>query len=175
MAPSPPLPDRSVSRPTRARFHATSRTDPFLLLVAEHDLLRRGLRRVRVVAELGDDPDLPNALQPLFASLRRHQEREDRALYPLCERMFGGEDGATAVLRGEHEAIREAIEALMRKGPGHPAQVPSWIDAFRSELEGHFAKEERILFPLVAALLSRTEMQALARRLRAPRPAVGEG
>lgn len=143
-----------------------SRTDPFGILVAEHALLRQRVARVLAAAR-GETSSVGRALGALTESLRIHQRREDRALLPLCERLFGGRDGAASVLRDDHAAIIERLEALTREAASTGRISPLRLENTLHELEDHLGKEERVLFPLTAALLSGTESSDLASRLRA--------
>ena len=153
----------------RAAFVGGTNPDPFQLLIAEHALLRQELARALVAAQMGNGhSESPRAFDALLGSLRIHQEREELVLYPLCERLFGGKEGATAVLRGDHGSILADLDALRRDSDVRGAVSFAGLDRVRLALEDHFGKEERILFPLVAALLSGKESALLARRLRSP-------
>ncbi len=148
-------------------FEAASSTDPFGILIAEHALLRQRLARAgAAVSDQPDGPAVRNALGALSESLGIHQRREDVALYPLCESLFGGKLGAAAVLRDDHEVIGREVGALLRASESRGRISPPRLDRLRDAVDTHFGKEERVLFPLTAALLSGTESSALARRLR---------
>jgi iron-sulfur cluster repair protein YtfE (RIC family) len=153
-------------------YEPVSRSDPFGILVAEHALLRQQFARVLTAAGDGSSASsIRVALAALSTSIRLHLGREDFALYPVCERLFGGKGGAASVLRGDHAVIAAQLAALSR-GPGSSRPASRLrVDMLRNEVDEHFAKEERILFPLTAALLSGTESSNLARRLRMPHPA----
>jgi iron-sulfur cluster repair protein YtfE (RIC family) len=137
------------------RSNATARSDPFDLLMAEHELLRDQIQRAR--RDRG-------ALEALGPAIRAHIERENRSLYPLCERLFGGPDGAVAVLREDHEAIEEHLGTI---GTSYDQTgFTASIEAFALRLEDHLAREERVLFPLMAALLTGNDTRKLADLLR---------
>ncbi len=144
-----------------------ARSDPFQILSAEHDLLRQGFARLLEAARLDDEGwACQRVSRNLLVSMKLHQRREDRALYPVCERLFGGKDGAASVLKEEHTAILAGLTGLVRPGDPAATRRRAQAEALRLLAEEHFGKEERILFPLTAALLSGTESTALARRLR---------
>ncbi len=160
--------ERRDDRRGPAVFEAGSNLDPFQVLTAEHALIR--LRFARTLEAARKHPagaDARTALATLADSFRIHQRREDLVMYPLCERLFGGPDGAASALREDHEAIRGALEQLLtdpvRLGP---VSIRS-LEAFHRQLEEHFVKEERVLFPLMTAYLPGKECASLARRLRA--------
>lgn len=160
---------RHGGRPGAPRgFSPTARTDPFEMLAAEHALLRRQLARALEAARGGPDRETEeDPLAALEAALRVHQDREENALYPICERMFGGKEGVAAVLREGHEALLSQVAELVRDPGRGSVQRVARVKALSRLAEDHFAQEERVLFPMTAALLSGTENAALARRLRA--------
>ncbi len=153
------------ANPPGSTFGGVARPDPFQILVAEHELVRARLRKaVELQAAEAPNRSLRNAVAALRASVQQHVAREDRALFPVCERLFGGREGAAAVLRDDHASIRRDLAGLARASRGD--SLYGVLDRLRVNLEEHFSREERVLFPLMAALLSGTEATALARRLR---------
>jgi iron-sulfur cluster repair protein YtfE (RIC family) len=139
-------------------------------------LLRQQLARLLVaVTDGADESSVHRDLAAVSESLRLHQRREDAVLYPVCERLFGGKEGAASVLRRDHAVLAEELEILGRESavPGRVSRLR--VETLRTVVEGHFDKEERVLFPLTAALLSGRESTDLARRLRSPQPGRREG
>ncbi len=164
---SPQNPDGPRPKRPAAIYEAGSRSDPFSILAAEHALLRQRFARVLAAADDATPAEsVPRSLEALSASLELHQRREDAVLYPLCESLFGGKLGAAAVLRDDHVAIGERVGALLRESQATGRVSKPGLDRLQREVDAHFSKEERILFPLTAALLSGTESSTLARRLR---------
>ena len=142
------------------RSGGEARSDPFQLLVAEHELLRAQLRRAQTGAHRAD-------VQRLADAARTHMHRESRALHPMCERLFGGPDGAVAVMREDHDAMQAELRSLEHAATdGDRGDIMARLEAFAAHLEEHLAREERVLFPLMAALLSGTDAARLADRLR---------
>lgn len=157
-------------------YEPVSRSDPFSILAAEHALLRQQF--ARALGAIGADADpaaIRDALTALASSLRVHQAREDLVLYPVCERLFGGKGGAAFVLHEDHNAIEEQLGALSHESQATGRVSRLRLDMLRNEVDDHFGKEERVLFPLTAALLSGTEASDLARRLRTPPPRPPQG
>lgn len=157
--------------PGRSVYEAASAVEPFQVLTAEHALIRLHLNRALEAARRAPGgPEARRTLVVLLDGVQVHQRREDRVMYPLCERLFGGKDGAASVLRDEHAAIRRAFDALLpgatRPGPVSAAD----LEDLRRLLEAHFVREERVLFPLMAAHLEGREAADLARRLRTAGP-----
>lgn len=154
---------------TEFAYLALSHLDPFQILSAEHALLGRDFARLLVAA-----PDGPegiaggNLLVSLSMSLEQHLQGEERVIYPVCERLFGWTDGPAPVLRENHRAIRERLETLVGEARrGRPVSRVR-LDMLRLEMADHFGKEEHVLFLLMSALLTGTESNSLALRLRAP-------
>ncbi len=146
-------------------YEAATGLDPFQILTAEHALLRLQLTRVLEAARQAPAARARDALASLLEVYELHERREDQAMVPVCERLFGGRDGAASVLRDDHEAIRSAFHALSAQRAGVALSVAS-LERLRLLLEDHFAKEERVLFPLILAHLEGREAADLARRLR---------
>ncbi|HII40505.1 MAG TPA: hemerythrin domain-containing protein [Thermoplasmata archaeon] len=169
-------PQSARPRSSTSVYEAASRTDPFGVLLAEHALLRQAFARLFIAAAEDADPlSVRRGLEALSDSLRLHQRREDAVLYPVCERLFGGKGGAASVLRCDHATIQDQLGVLARQldVAGRVSSVR--LDALRHAMDDHFGKEERVLFPLTAALLSGAESSDLERRLRAPPPNPREG
>ena len=148
----------------------TVHTDPFQLLTAEHAMLRRDFARLLQAASDGHPADALRLANEIADSLDRHLRDEETVVYPVCERLFGGKTGAASVLREDHASIRDRMGTLLARGRKDGAPSPVRVDMLRLEMDVHFGREERVLFPMVSALLSGTESDALARRLRAARP-----
>lgn len=173
--------------------------DPIDQLLAEHrEIMAEVAELRRAVAELRarGEAALPGALPALRSvgrmmatRLLQHARKEDEALFPALERVFGSDQGPTAVMREEHRAIhgraglfRETLRVLNEVE--HPAIVAGGA-ALRtlSErgadaaalaetgeeivhlLDLHFGKEEDILFPMARTMLSEGEMTEVGRRM----------
>ncbi len=157
-------------RPVRSRggprvFESGSSPDPFQVLVAEHAFIRLHLARTRDAARQGAGV-LGSAFAALEGSYRLHERREDLVLYPVCERLFGGPESVAAVLRQDHEAIRRSLDRVLAECTRADSAPMATLDEVQRLLEDHFAKEERVLFPLITAYLLGKESRRLARQLR---------
>ena len=146
----------------------TVRSDPFQILTAEHAMLRRDFAAlVQGLETVSGRTESQKALESLAQALVAHLRSEEAVVYPVCERLFGGKAGAASVLREDHRSLRERVDALLAASSNSSPISRSRADMLRLEASDHFGREERILFPLTAALLSGTEADTLARRLRA--------
>jgi len=141
----------------------------FQLLEAEHGVLRAGLRRALETARQGSGRS-SGTIGSLTTGLRRHMRREDRALYPLCERLFSGWEGAVSVLKGEHDALRKQLDRLRtaQREPDRAVQRET-LEGLARLVDLHFAREERVLFPLTSARMSERDHRSFERTLRADR------
>jgi iron-sulfur cluster repair protein YtfE (RIC family) len=150
-----------------ARFESSNRLDPFQVLVAEHELLLHQLDRVSGIIARERLQGPPLVLESFASSLVLHLRREDRALLPMCEQLFGGKDGAAAVVRSEHAGIRSGCDSLVRLAKTNAVgSVASNVRGLEEGLARHFQREEHVLFPLMAALLTNAEGAVLARQIR---------
>ncbi len=155
---------------TRPVYEAASSLEPFQVLTAEHALIRLQISRALEAARR--DPSAAATRRTLAAleeGFRVHQRREDLVMYPLCERLFGGKDGVASVLRDDHATIRGAFARVASDGgPVGPISADG-LEGLRDLVEAHFAREEKVLFPLMTAHLDGRAAADLARRLRAAR------
>ena len=173
--------------------------DPIDQLLEEHAGIMAEVaelrRAVRSLSERGEAA-LPAAQSALAAVSRMmetrlllHARKEDEALFPALERIFGADGGPTAIMRREHQEIH-AQAALFRRTlhelnqVEHPAIVAGGArlaslvaagasaEALRATgaeilrlLDLHFEKEETILFPMARQLLTPESLEDVARRM----------
>lgn len=141
-------------------------SDPFDVLTAEHTVLRRHTQRAVQAAEGRKDALQRIAVETLVAAVRRHLQREDFSLYPLCERLFGGDGGPMQVMRRDHTAVRRALARLDGAiSASRPGDLPRHLGDLDRTLNAHLRREERVLFPLTAVHLSEAEAALLVRSL----------
>jgi iron-sulfur cluster repair protein YtfE (RIC family) len=139
---------------------------------------------------------LPNALPALESvsammstDLVAHARREDEALFPALEAIFGTVGTPTAVMREEHRAIHaradlfrrtlhelnevehpaivaggERLRALATRGGGAET-LRATAEPVIELLDLHFAKEEYILFPMAREVLSPDALARVASRM----------
>lgn len=173
--------------------------DPIDVLLREHANIMTQVDELRrAVRELGDRGDgavrgaLPvfHAVGHMMATeLVRHARKEDEALFPALEAIFGTQGTPTTVMRQEHEAIH-AQAALFRKtvhelheiehpaivqqggalrkaasGGSGAAEIQRTAEDIIRLLDVHFGKEERILFPMARHLLQEEALEQVMRRM----------
>jgi len=109
------------------------------------------------------------AYEFLAAHLIPHAEAEDRALYPVVERVMGA-PGVTATMSRDHVEVERLTAELARARERLAAQAPDagQASSLRRVLYGlyalvkvHFAKEEELYLPLLDERLSPEEARAM--------------
>lgn len=105
----------------------------------------------------------------LTSHLIPHAEAEDRALYPVVERVMGA-PGATASMRRDHVEVgrltAELARARERLGvrapePGDAASLRRILYGLYALVKVHFAKEEEIYLPLLDDRLTPQEAREM--------------
>ncbi len=116
--------------------------------------------------------DLSDFARFLESEVMQHFAVEEQALFPLLARHLGEEDGPLAVMNSEHATFRGLLGELrdgVRAGDG-AAQRRAGGEIV-SLLRAHIAKEDNVLFPMAARVLSpeeQHEVEALARAMNSP-------
>lgn len=106
-------------------------------------------------------------METIKRHLHQHIRKEDEVLFPALEDFLPRDLGPLAVLRGEHEDLREVFRRILPgaarlNGNAPPAVMESFRqhgDAMVRIVRDHIYKEDRVLFPMVARFLS-TERDA---------------
>jgi iron-sulfur cluster repair protein YtfE (RIC family) len=173
--------------------------NPIEHLLQEHRDIMAQIADLRGAVEnltVGGDDGLRETL-PVFrraghmleTQLARHARKEDEALFPALEAMFGAQGGPTAVMRLEHQAIHEQGELLRRTlreltAVEHP-QIEAGGEKLRvlaanggdaetlrataadiiGLLDAHFGKEEQILFPMAVQWLDDETLADVGRQI----------
>jgi iron-sulfur cluster repair protein YtfE (RIC family) len=178
--------------------------NPIQHLLDEHQLIMAEivpLRRAVADLNLRGDAALPAALpvlrrigQMMETQLAAHAQKEDEALFPALEAIFGAGPGPTQVMRWEHRAIHgqgDVLRQTLRElnEIEHPRIVAggerlrhlTTTDANANTLRAtatdiihllnsHFGKEEQILFPMAENLLDAATHQAVYQKMLALHP-----
>ena len=173
--------------------------NPIDALLEEHRAIMAEVAALRnAVKDLGErgDAAVPEALPALRAvgemmatQLLRHAKKEDEALFPALEAVFGSEMGPTAVMRREHREIhaqgdlfrrtlhelhevehpaieRRAAELREIAGKGGAAaQLRATGAEIIRLLDSHFGKEETVLFPMARNLLQPESLRRVMERM----------
>jgi iron-sulfur cluster repair protein YtfE (RIC family) len=140
-------------------------TDPVEALAACHERIRSfsaGLLRLVALDDLFDPrvPAAAAAAHRYFAEgLPLHARDEDESLAPRLLRVVPEAAGLLTALEHEHEAIVQALDALLpslsalaRGEAADHTRIRTAAEALVAVLLPHIEREERELFPLCAAL-----------------------
>jgi len=175
--------------------------DPIEHLLEEHAIIMKRIEDLRRAiddlrrrgdAALPDArPVLEDAGRMMATTLHRHARKEDEALFPAIEAIFGTSGTPTAVMREEHRAIHGRADLFRRtlhelNEIEHP-KIVAGGEALRgmtaagasaeslrhtaeeivSLLDMHFGKEEDILFPMAREVLEPDALSDVATKMEA--------
>ncbi|MDF2790692.1 MAG: hypothetical protein K0S80_3793, partial [Neobacillus sp.] len=103
--------------------------------------------------------------------LKDHSKREEGALFPMITRHLGANDRTIEEMEAEHMKAEQHLEDFLTEAEKAGADIDEdaagWITVYAVQalatLTQHFAKEEKMLFPLAENLLSVDEKEELER------------
>jgi hypothetical protein len=127
--------------------------DVIQLLQTQHLDMRERFDRVET-----SGVEMPRELELLTEAIALHIELDQRHLSPLMSQLGLEEERYEAAV--EDQAIHRMLDDLARCAAEPIA--PIQVELLRAAIIGHCAREERHLFPTVAARLSHAARQALA-------------
>ena len=138
------------------------------LLSTQHEEVLARLTAVETEIMAADGADLAPFAAYLTDEVAHHFTIEEEALFPLLARHLSQEQGPLAVMHAEHAAFRELLAGLTRdlragSRDGQRAHAAELVQLLRA----HIAKEDHVLFPMAARLLSPTEQGEVDRRAAA--------
>jgi regulator of cell morphogenesis and NO signaling len=152
---------------------------PLQQLKDEHVSLRKDMNRFYEIAEEIESDSGPEVIE-LFAELynqvsaftkklKAHSKREDDGLFPLMARRLGENDRTIENMESEHEKAEQHLQDFLTEAhragttiDENEAQAIT-VSAVQAHatLTQHFAKEEKMLFPLGEQILSDEEKKEL--------------
>ncbi|ADJ49351.1 hemerythrin HHE cation binding protein [Amycolatopsis mediterranei S699] len=124
-------------------------------LVEMHDWLRGELKQMRAELDCGTPKQLSLRCAGFCTALSRHHTGEARNIFPLLAERFPALAPTLAKLDEEHVVVarlQEEVQQLVDE-EADPARLRAEFDRLRSELDSHFAYEERTLVAALNALL----------------------
>ena len=106
--------------------------------------------------------------------LKAHSRREEEGLFPMMNRHLTEDYGIIEVMEYEHEKAEQHLHEFLteaeKAGPSIDETAVQWITVIavqaHATLTQHFAKEEKVLFPLAEDILSVDEKVELERLFR---------
>lgn len=154
---------------------------PLQQLMDEHVSLRADMDLIYEITEDIEFNSGPAVVQ-LFAKLykqvsafndklRAHSKREEEGLFPMISRHLGENDRTIEEMESEHEKAEQHLQDFLTEaeqaGVAIDENAVEWITVYavqaHATLTQHFAKEEKMLFPLAENLLSIKEKEKLDR------------
>lgn len=144
-------------------------------LAQQHRAVLARLEEAEAVAP-GRAAALEDFLGFLESEVREHVGLEEEALFPILATRPHLAVGPIAVMEAEHHELHALVAelgaALRTAGADQPAAVARKIIAL---LRAHIDKEDHVLFPLAAQVLTADELEAVEVRAAAWRSRVGPG
>ncbi|HJV46667.1 MAG TPA: hemerythrin domain-containing protein [Bacillota bacterium] len=109
-------------------------------------------------------------------ALNTHSKREEEGLFPIMSRRLGKDDRTIEGMEFEHEKaekhLRDFLTEADQAGPTIDENDAKAISVYAEQayatLTQHFAKEEKMLFPLAETILSIDEKNELEQRFQEP-------
>lgn len=163
----------------------TELSAPLQQLMDEHVLLRADMDHFYEITEDIEFESGP-AVVLLFAKLyervsafthklKAHSKREEAGLFPMMNFHLGEKDRTIKVMEFEHEKAEQHLQDFLteagKKGLSIDENAAQWISVYavqaHATLTQHFAKEEKVLFPLAENILSTEEKEELERLFQA--------
>ena len=153
--------------------------NPIQQLLREHADIMAQVAELRSVGRdltARGEVALPEALPVLCrvshmmeTQLALHARKEEEALFPAIEALLGKDGSPTDVMRLEHADIHaqgDSLRALLAQD-ADVAALSATADEIIALLDGHFAKEEQMLFPIVESLLDETTLAEVSAKMEA--------
>lgn len=149
--------------------------DPIEILMDEHELALKELRRLKNAVEqisvIGLTRELlgevRSALRFIDQDVRDHNEKEERFLFPLLEQYVSG---PPSVMRSEHRDLWGSLADLtgliddLEHHGDREDKLKKSIDLALyvvDLLSAHIAKENNVLFPMAKSMLTTDEYDVL--------------
>lgn len=107
--------------------------------------------------------------------LKAHSKREEEGLFPMMSRHLGENDKTIAMMEWEHKKAEKHLQDFLTEADKAGSTIDEndvpWITVYavqaHATLIQHFAKEEKMLFPMAENLLQADEKVELERLLQA--------
>jgi iron-sulfur cluster repair protein YtfE (RIC family) len=117
-------------------------------LTADHRRCDQLLAQVERAAQAADWPEAASTTEAFCTATDRHFQFEEETLFPPLEQVMPGATGPTAVMRQEHQLIRQLLgdlrTAVATKDSDDSLGV---ISTLHMVLQQHNIKEEGVLYP----------------------------
>ncbi|WHZ05132.1 hemerythrin domain-containing protein [Neobacillus sp. YX16] len=152
---------------------------PLQQLMEEHVSLRQAMDQFYEITEEIESKsglvvvqlfgELYERVSAFTINLKAHSKREDVGLFPMMSRRLGDNDRTIEVMEEEHEKaeghLQDFLSEAEQAGSTIDENTAQWISVYAVQayatLTQHFAKEEKVLFPLAEKILSVDEKEEL--------------
>ena len=117
----------------------------------------------------GDWNDANAAHRHFLAGMQHHFAMEEEVLFPAFEEASGSSMGPTAVMRHEHEQMRQLFGEMEQAMQAQ--QIDDYLGASETLLvlmQQHNAKEEQILYPMTDSMLVAQQPDLMTRMQAIP-------
>lgn len=162
-------------------FTNREQIDPIVLLMHEHEEGMKYLQRLGEAAEfikskgfsLEAFKDVARAVHFIDNEMRRHNEKEEKYLFPVMESHLRGRGEPR---RDEHRELWKAVKNLrecvkeVEEMKIYPTTIRDLIRISKSIvelLESQITNENEVLFPLVRSVLTKDEYSRLTQQINA--------
>ncbi|MGI5238893.1 hemerythrin domain-containing protein [Dactylosporangium sp. CA-139066] len=139
-----------------------------------HVAMRRDARRLTGVAAAVDastGPAVATWWSMVRGAIDWHHHSEDEVLWPQLRRQVRGFAAREATIRGDHDALDAAMEAVsVALTPRGIKGLTVAATRFSTVLHDHLRAEEAFVFPVFTEDLTPQEYQAIERRVVATAP-----
>ncbi len=96
-------------------------------------------------------------------SMERHFKMEEQVLFRYVERAMGNSGGPVAVMRMEHEQVRELLQKLENSFEEQDQDgFLGTAETLLILMQQHNMKEEQILYPMAERMLATAQEQVIA-------------
>jgi iron-sulfur cluster repair protein YtfE (RIC family) len=129
-------------------------------LLAEHAVFYAQFAECERSLFTDDLPSLQRGAAMIDCALASHAHLEDDLLFRTLEGRIEAQAAILLVMRHEHAAIESGLNEI--QNTGDVSQARNLLEEVIQNARSHFAKEERVLFPLADELLSSADQSRLA-------------
>ncbi|MCK2087175.1 hemerythrin domain-containing protein [Thauera aromatica] len=133
------------------------------LMTHDHRDCDHVFARAEELASDGDWGGAAEALTEFSNALNAHFEAEETKLFPAFEAATGMTHGPTAMMRSEHQGMREVLAALQYALDKQDADDFSGeAETLLIMMQQHNMKEESVIYPMLDTRLPAEEQQNLS-------------
>lgn len=127
-------------------------------MTAVHRRCDKGLAAAEEAVSKENWPEASQQWADFAAELTLHLAREEKVLFPAFEKATGMTEGPTAVMRMEHEQMRQLFSQLTEAvAAKNGSRFLGLSETLMVLMQQHNMKEEQMLYPMCDRALSDTD------------------